>query len=136
MNILRCLLCAPFFEIGSHISLLLEIVQAKLITANMLEGFATGAILFNWMRFDKKFRYMEHTVIEDLCNCSLILRQKDLFQYRQRYNTGNVPLLTHRTLIKIMQNGLYVALIFYLATILLYLFGHLGSCYMSNFVKH
>ena len=64
----------------------------------------------------------KQTAIEVICNYSLNLRQKDLFQYRQRYNTCNVPLLTYHTYTDYNNAKLsiyrYMFLIFYLATIL------------------
>ena len=54
------------------------------------------------------------TAIDVQCNCSLHLRQKDLFQCLQRYNISNVPLLTYHTYSDYNNAKLYIYIYIYI----------------------
>ena len=82
-------------------------------------------------------RRNKYTAIEDLCKCSLSLRQTDPFQYRQRYNTGNVPLLTHHTYTDHNNANLSICgsnLLF--GDHFVFVRPSWKMLYMSNFIKH
>ena len=103
VNISLCLLCAPFFEVGSVITLYCWTLfkpncrshLQSIVQSYNCQHFGVFRDRRHFIRLNdvwcKMFVRRTHTVIEDMCNCSLILRQKTLYQYRQRCN---VPLLT------------------------------------------
>ena len=59
-----------------------------------------------------------------------------MFQYRQRCNTGNVPLLTYQTYNDYNNANVSIYGSYLLIGDHFVFFGHVGSCYMSNFVKY